>query len=293
MSTKIFNISNVVPQLVNVLKRRITAYHTMFSLPLIAEQWEETLHRSFQEIGFQTSWLPDRSHKIGEDLNLIGIPNTRISCKSGQFVKNTAMNCQCVKFNGSRSTTYKTLDEKINHFCKDHDDYYFLLAKEKPFNGTYKLLVFKSDICKVNKLTWTENASGKQWEGCGEFSAMIGKTMSAQLWTTLPLKSIASVSEIVIPEINDVFLAKEEEKKEKKRLEKDLKNLEREAIQAAKDKVKAENKLVKERERAQKKVEKMAEKMAEKMKKKLEREELRAQKLAIKKNKKNKMCGNC
>lgn len=268
MSSKKFNISKVLPQLVNVLKRRIIAYHTMFSLPLIAEQWEETLHRSFQEIGFQTSWLPDRSHKIGEDLNLIGIPNTRISCKSGQIAKNIAMKCQCVKFNGSRSTTYKTLDEKIKHFCKDHDDYYFLLAKEKLFNGTYKLLVFKSAICKVNKLTWTENASGKQWNGCGEFSAMIGKTMSAQLWTTLPLKSIASVYEIVIPEINNVFLAEEEEKKKKK----ELKNLEREAIQAAKKAKLEANKITKQAAKkakleaaAKKKVEKEAAKLKRKL----------------------------
>lgn len=234
MST--FNISTVIPSLVPVLTSQIMKYHELFSLPLIAEQWEEILHRSFQKIGFATSWLPDRSHKIGEDLNLVGIPNTRISCKSGQFVKNTAMNCQCVKFNGSRSTSYPTLNEKINHFSKDHDDYYFLLAKEKPFNGTYKLLVFKSNICKVNKLTWTESDSGKRWEGCGEFAAIIGKTMSAQLWTTLPLKSIDSISEIIIPEINNIFLAKQEEKKAEKILKKEMKLIAKQKLKALKKK---------------------------------------------------------
>ena len=176
--------------LLPAITSRVKAYHTLFSLPLIAEQWEETLHRSFKDIGQNTTWKPDRSHAVGEDMRLEGIENSRISCKSGQFVNDRSLGKTCVKFNGSRSTSYPTLEEKLAHFCESHDDYYFLLAKDKNFNKKYKLLVFESPICRVNQLTWTESSSGKSWNGMGNFKACIGKSMSAQLWTTLPLDMI-------------------------------------------------------------------------------------------------------
>ena len=189
-------IPELLDELVPVLTNRVKAYHTMFSLPLIAEQWEETLHRSFNDIGRNTTWTPDRSHAVGEDMRLEGIENSRLSCKSGQFVNDRSLGKTCVKFNGSRSTSFPTLEEKIAHFSKSHDDYYFLLAKDKNFNKKYKLLVFESPICRVDQLTWTESSSGKAWNGTGKFKAEIGKAMSAQLWTTLPLDMIPYQFEI-------------------------------------------------------------------------------------------------
>ena len=186
------SISQIIPidALVLAITKRVKNYHNLFSLPLIAEQWEETLHRSFNDVGINTSWKPDRSHAVGEDMRLEGIENSRISCKSGQFIKDRTLNKNCVKFNGSRSTRFPSLQEKINHFCQSHDDYYFLLAKDKNFNKKYKLLIFKSIVCKIDQLNWTESDSGKQWKGIGNFKAIIGKSMSAQLWTTLPLDLI-------------------------------------------------------------------------------------------------------
>jgi hypothetical protein len=183
-------IKTLVPRLVPVLTRRIAQYHEIFSLPLIAEQWEETLHRSLEEIGYRTTWTPTRSHGIGEDMNIVGLDHSRISCKSGQFVNDRSLGKPCVKFNGSRSMKFPTLEEKVAHFSASHDDYYFLLAKHKNFDGKYKLIIFPSDLCRTDKLTWTESESKKSWNGSGDFSAVIGKSMSAQLWTTLPLDMI-------------------------------------------------------------------------------------------------------
>ena len=180
----------LLEKLIPVLTKRVKAYHELFSLPLIAEQWEETLHRSLQDIGYNTTWKPDRSHAVGEDMRIIDIPNTRISCKSGQFINSRELGTACVKFNGSRSTSHETLEEKIKHFSDSHDDYYFMLSKNKEFDNTYKLLVFESTICKVDQLLWTESKSGKAWNGTGKFVATIGKAMSSQLWTTLPLNMI-------------------------------------------------------------------------------------------------------
>ena len=185
------SIIGLLPSLVPVLTRRIKDYHSMFSLPLIGEFWEETLHRSLEEVGQPTTWKPDRSHAVGEDMRLLNIEDSRISCKSGQFIKSKSLgNKMCVKWNGSRSTKFPTLEEKIKHFCDSHDDWYFLLAKNRKFDKKYKLIVFPSSLVKVDQLTWSENSSGKQYVGTGAFYANIGKAMSAQLWTTFPMDKI-------------------------------------------------------------------------------------------------------
>ena len=178
------------PLLIQILIKRIKAYHTMFSLPLIAEHWEEILSRSFEQLGYKTTWKPDRSHKVGEDMRIVNIENSRISCKSGQFIDSRILGKKCVKFNGSRSTSFPDIKDKIAHFSKSHEDYYFLLAKEKRFDKTYKLLIFPASICKVDQLNWTKSVSGKAFNGDGIFAASIGMAMSAQLWTTLPLDMI-------------------------------------------------------------------------------------------------------
>lgn len=181
---------DLLEKLKPVIINRITSYHNLFALPLIAEQWEETLHRSFGDIGIETSWEPKRSHTVGEDMRLVGQENSRISCKSGQFVKDRSLG-ECVKFSGSRSTSFPNLEDKIAHFSGSHDDYYFLLTKRKQFDKKYTILIFKSDICRVNQLKWEEAPSGKSWQGEGSFKATISKSMSDQLWTTLPLEMIS------------------------------------------------------------------------------------------------------
>ena len=190
-------LPDIIPDLVPFIVSRIQRYHELFEQPLIAEFWEETLHKSFLEYGYSTTWKPDRSHKIGEDMRIESIVGSRISCKSGQFIKPSG-GTDSIKFNGSRTTSYETIDEKITQLCGDHDDWYFLLAKKKPFDKTYKLLVVESSKCKVNQLTWEENKTGKQWVGSGEFQACISKSMSSQLWTTLPMSMVTYSYDIVV-----------------------------------------------------------------------------------------------
>ena len=184
-----------IQALITVLQARICSYHEMFSLPLIAEQWEEVLHRSFRDLGINTTWNPNRSHKVGEDMRLQGIENSRISCKSGTIQSRRTQ----VKFNGGRSTSFSTLEGILNHFSGDHEDLYVLLSKKesskkKPFDMKYQLLIFPSSLCKPNLLEWTETRGG--WKGTGNFQATITRKMSNQLWTTLPLDLIEHKYEI-------------------------------------------------------------------------------------------------
>ena len=191
------SLSSIIETLIPVLTAHIRKYHELFTQPLIAEFWEETLHNAFVDSGYNTTWKPDRSHKVGEDMRIEGIENSRISCKSGQFIKPRG-GVDSVKFNGSKTTSQKTLQDKIDHLCGDHDDWYFLLAKKKTFDKTYKLIIFESSKCKVNKLTWTENESGTQFIGTGDFQASINQSMSSQLWTTLPMDMVTYQYDITL-----------------------------------------------------------------------------------------------
>jgi hypothetical protein len=177
-------------ELAVALEKRIKRYHTDFSLPLMAEFWEEVLTRSLEDIGLKPEWDNGRSHKVGEDIFEESIG--RISCKSGSIVKGS------VTLNGSRTTRYKTLEEKLEFLSSSHDDVYFLLAKDKndikEKNYKYKVLVFPSSTIKVDTLKWEETKGG--WKGTGDFSARISRSMSAQLWTTLPLEKVEHILEI-------------------------------------------------------------------------------------------------
>jgi len=194
--TKPLCVAALLVDLVPHLTRRIRLYHEMFSQALQAEQWEEVLARSFQDVGIQSTWTPTFSHKIGEDMRLCGFADSRISCKSGQLSNSMTPKRKCVKFNGGRSTKFVTLEEKLAHFSASHDDYYFLLSKNPKFDRTYKLIVFPSSLCRVNALEWTMSVKGNAWNGLGEFNATISKAMSDQLWTTLPLDMIEHIHDI-------------------------------------------------------------------------------------------------
>ena len=191
------DMRNVLHKVMPALTKRIKRYHDLFSQPLIAEFWEETLHNALRDVGYVSTWKPDRSHKVGEDMRIEGVEGSRISCKSGQIITPRG-GTPSVKFNGSRTTSQENIDQKIEHLCGDHDDWYFLLAKKKNFDKTYKLLVFESAKCKVNQLQWKENESGKQWMGTGIFQASINKSMSAQLWTTFPMDMVTHQYDIVV-----------------------------------------------------------------------------------------------
>ena len=190
VSMKSIPLISIIMKIIPYLTSRIKQYHSLFDVPLIAELWEETLHRSFMDLNYHTTWTPDRSHKVGEDMRIQSIRRSRISCKSGQFITPRDLKKKCVKINGGRSTKFETLEEKIKHFSGDHDDVYCCLAKSKPFDKKYTLLVFESSLINVKQLDWKESRTGKEWQGKGNFSATIGKSMSAQLWTIIPLDLI-------------------------------------------------------------------------------------------------------
>lgn len=224
-------IKKIVPSLIEEIQAFYTVIHP--GMPITGEIFECLLHQAFSKNNIHTTWKPNRSHKVGEDMRLIGILNSRISCKSGIIeipkktthtlnelkelcVKNCIhknnvkkedyINCLkennidipakstkpiTVKISGSRTSSIKGMEEKVEYLSQDSDDIYCCLAKKEQFDGTYTLCVFPSYMIKPNKLKWSKSNSGKQFIGSGQFSAIIqGESTSGQLWTTIPLDYI-------------------------------------------------------------------------------------------------------
>jgi len=196
----LWNDSNM-NNLVMMIKKNIKTFHTVLRQPITGTIWEEILANSFSDIGYATTWKPDNSHKIGEDMRIVDFTNSRISCKSGVRKNNRSHNLgPCVEYSGSRTTSFKTLEEKLEHLSKNHYDYQFMLSKNDKFDGTYKLIIIRSDMCNVTDLEWEPNKNGNPNDYVskvgGPFKGVITGSMSGQLWVTVPLKRVSHMFDI-------------------------------------------------------------------------------------------------
>ena len=125
-----------IKELRSSIEKNIKVFHSLLSQPITGTIWEELLAKSFTEIGYETTWKPDNSHKVGEDMRIISLENSRISCKSGVITYNRTHKLgECVQFSSSRTTSFKTLEEKLDHLSKRHYDYHFMLSKKDKFDG--------------------------------------------------------------------------------------------------------------------------------------------------------------
>ena len=161
----ITHMKKINKNLIKSIEKRLKIHHELYSQPVKAEQWEEILVQSIRENGNTASWDPG-SHKIGEDIStdIFG----RISCKSGSLsIKKKGP--EVINISGSRTTKHKTLEDKINHLSKSHDDYYFCLAKyKKDINSgeyRYYLITFSSTLIKPSNLKWKKHGKNYLAEG--------------------------------------------------------------------------------------------------------------------------------
>ena len=165
------------------LKSRIDDYHDMFTFPLKGELWEEVLSKSLKSIGVDNDWQPTGSHKSGSDMKVLQTGEL-ISCKSG-----TIDNYGTLTLSGSRSTKYKTLDEKIDFFSNKQEDLYALLAKPPGVSAgipDYEFILFHTGLLDYRSLDWDKNKSGKAYVAENEhLSCRIQSSMSGQLWTDI------------------------------------------------------------------------------------------------------------
>jgi len=176
--------------LIDEIQQRVKDHHILYDLSVKGEYWEEILAKSIIAIGGTTDWEPERTHTIGRDqiCSWNDYENKRISNKSGVFT----ISSNTLKINGSRSTTYETLKEKIEYFSDKQEDVYFCLATstlKKDLN--YYLFYFESSLLDYKNAEWHEQWNDKKLSGwfCETpiYKAWIKRNMSDQLWTHIKL----------------------------------------------------------------------------------------------------------
>ena len=158
------------------IQKNINGYHQYFpELTLRGEYWESVLNKSLIELGYTTQWDPF-SHKQEEDI--FCEPFNRISVKSGV----QAPRKKTLKINGSRTTKFKTLDEKLRHLSIKRADCIFSLSYSK-VNKNYDFIILDVDDIKYNALNWHEDEKNGNFVGVSpKLNIKIVRAMSDQVW---------------------------------------------------------------------------------------------------------------
>ena len=197
--TDTFMITN---EFVEHIRIKLEQHHKLYRFPVKAELWEDIFDQVLN--GNESTW-EGGGHSTGADV-VCKSSNTKFQLKSGDlsFGKNT------VKWNGHRTTQYKTISEKVAFISIHKVDKYVMLARSSKDwkNGIkrYYLLVFDSSVIQYDKLVWSEtigkNGLVNGWVGKSEpdlgYSALISKAMSDQLWTTASLTCLGTPFEILL-----------------------------------------------------------------------------------------------
>ena len=197
-------------KLIQQIQEKLTQHHNLYRFPVKAELWEDIFD---QVINPNSDKWEGGGHSVGADVIAendlkygIFSKNSRIQMKSGDInFKN-----QTIKWNGHRTTTHKTIDEKIDFISQNHYDYFVMLGRDKKDwkngNKIYYLIIFESSKIDYKKLNWEEkmskdNSKVTGWKGTNDtlsYSAEINKSMSDQLWTTSELNYLGNVHKIEV-----------------------------------------------------------------------------------------------
>lgn len=189
--------------LVPFIEDRLTKHHELYSGQCKAENWEENLCWALKQAGYGSDWKPDYNHGVGIDQTTDS--GISIGNKGGKVDRD------CVSISGSRLTTHKTLQEKLNFLAEKKENYIFCLGiKKKEWEKgikRYYFIVIDNSKLNYHEQQWEETyairGSDKNkvtgWKCSSEiFSAKIQKKLSDQLWTTVKLDHCQEIHEITI-----------------------------------------------------------------------------------------------
>ena len=155
-----------------VFTNKVKLHHSLYKeLKIKAGMFEELLSSSLREVsGLVTLWDVG-SHKTGKD---VVFNNIRISCKSGVVNRSGILS-----LSGSRTTTHKTIEEKVNFISQNHDDFVLTLSE---CGDMYKMFIIPSKLLGFGKPSeWIHNKTHWKFES-SVMSCKIKKCMSDQLW---------------------------------------------------------------------------------------------------------------
>tara|TARA_Y100000310_G_scaffold304573_1_gene343874 strand:+ start:631 stop:1212 length:582 start_codon:yes stop_codon:yes gene_type:complete len=187
---------------IKLIVDKLTKHHKIYRFPVKAELWEDIFDQSIN--GWNSSWSGG-GHSVGADVISEGSDKTKYQNKSGAI----NFNKNIIKWNGHRTTSHKTIDDKLDFISQPHYDKYVMLGRNKKDwdKGIkrYWVIVFDADKIDYKALNWktTYNKSGKAsgWSGTNDklpYSAKISKATSHQLWTECDIDYLGKRVEILI-----------------------------------------------------------------------------------------------
>ena len=189
--------------LIPFIKERLEKHHELYSGKCKAEYWEENLCYALRNAGFGSDWKPDFNHVSGVDQTTDS--GIRISNKGGNVSNDM------VTISGSRLTKHKTIQDKLEFLSVKKEDYIFCLGTKKSDWDSgikqYYFIVIDSNKLNYHEQEWGEthglrgSSIGKVtgWGClCENYSAIISKSMSDQLWTTIKLDLCEEIYEITL-----------------------------------------------------------------------------------------------
>lgn len=158
------------------IKERIKKHHELYDSKISSILWEEILYKSFIKNNLKSEWNMG-GHGVGTDVKC---EDVSISCKSG-VIKGKKIKKLIIS--SYRTTSLKTIEEKLNYLDQKHEDIIFSLVHDQ---DKYRIFVFvqpkiKSFLWKETKGQW-KTTDSQTWN---EFK--ISKSMSDQFWMNLSL----------------------------------------------------------------------------------------------------------
>lgn len=157
------------------LKESILDYYKTFSFPLKAEMLENVICNCLYEKNIDFKWNCG-SHSSGCDILL---PNTNLA------VKSAIQNNNFITISANRTTKYKTIEDKLNFLkiVNSNLTYFVLLRKEEKNIINNSILVFKSNLLKINEFSFIKSKNDllAQSKDNNVFCKIVA-SMSDQVW---------------------------------------------------------------------------------------------------------------
>jgi len=155
------------------------------TIPINDKILEEIVHNSLILSGEKSDWK-EGSHLSGKDIN-------QFSIKGGKFTSKNILTINC-----ARTTKYKTLEEKIQHFDSNNFNYYFCFTRKEKKNigREYQLIVIDANDIKLSKLNWIKT---HKYIGNGTFgiTAKIEPKMSDQIWLNIDINIFKKYKKLI------------------------------------------------------------------------------------------------
>lgn len=201
-------IDNAIKEFAKAFDKRIYDYARCFSVKITDLTLEELIVQTWRSIGFNPEWDAG-GHSPGKDIGVATL-NLGFSVKSGKE------NSKRLTISSFRTTTFKTLQEKLEYFDgagKNYTHYLVLSRHEKkacksrPVGSiTYTARMIPADIVVASDKKWSVTPSGWASNTTDGVRLRIQKKMSDQFWFDIEKDTLDNHPDIIhlfSREIND------------------------------------------------------------------------------------------